>query len=192
MGCGCNDRMMNWYDLENHVPKNPFDVIAFASLVGITGTFEYSSNFLGTNGTTSPLSLLDGGDVQAWESDNLQMVGDAQMWTMQNKMVNVSTDVPPPLHRLAFVRGGTQWKNTLLLDVATGLDYIELSYLQNAGTRGDAQGTVPVIRFEGPIGAAASPLEITFKRKGLVSLGLKTVVTSSGDEAMFELDLQIV
>lgn len=192
MECGCNETIRSWYGLENYTPKDPFDLIAYASLGGVVGIFERSSNFLGASPTASPLSLADGGNVQAWEADNQQMVADAEMWTMQNKMVNVSTAVPPPLHKLAFVRGGIPWKNTLLLDVGAGLDYIELSFLQNAGTRGDAQGTVPVIRFDGPISAATIPIEMTFKRTGLVSLGLKTVVTSSSDEAMFELDLQIV
>ena len=192
MGCGCNKPIRSWYDLESHSPKNPFDLIAYASFVGIAGTFEYGTEFLGANAATTPLSLADGGDVQAWESDNHQMTGDAEMWTMRNKMVNVSTNVPPPLRKLAFVRDGMQWKNTLLVDVAVDLDYILLSFLQNAGTRGDGQGTVPVVKFDGPIIAGTHPLELTLLQRGLVTLGLKSKATTSGDQAMFELDLQIV
>lgn len=57
MGCGCNDPISSWYDLENHVPKNPFDLIAYAQLAGISGDFEYSTDLLGSNIATVPNSL---------------------------------------------------------------------------------------------------------------------------------------
>ena len=192
MGCGCNGPITSWYDLENHSPKNPFDLIAFAQFAGVNGEFEYSTEFLGTNGATTPLSLAAGGSLGAWGSDSGQKMGDADMWTMQHKMVNVSNLVPPPLHKLAFLRGGMEWKNTLLVDVAVDLDYMMLSFLENAGTRGDAQGTVPVIRFDGPIIAGQHPLVLTLKTFGEVSMGLKTLATTSGDKAMMEMDWVIV
>lgn len=192
MGCGCNDPIRDWDDLENHDPRNPFEVIAYAEFAGVQGTFERSADFLGANASTTPLSYADGGVVEAWESDNLQMVADAQMWTMQHRMVNVSTSVPPALHKLAFLRGGIAWRCTLLVNVGVDLDYALLSFLENAGTRGDAQGTVPVLRFDGPILSGQHPLIVTLKRTGSMSIGMKTLATGSGDEAMMEMDWNVV
>lgn len=187
--CGCNGPITDWYALENSVPKNPFDAIAFASFAGVDGVFEYSSDFIGTNAATTPLSLAAGGIVETWATDSGQMVGDAQMYTMQHKMVNVSSSVPPPLHKLAFVRSGIQWKNTLLIDVGVDLDYMQLSFLENAGTRGDAQGQVPVIKFDGPIVNGQHILVLTLEYPMAISLGLMTLAAVSGDKAMMELDL---
>lgn len=192
MGCGCNDPVRSFNDLENHVPKSPLDLIAYAQFKGSTGVFAYSNDYLGANAATVPLSLADGGIVEAWESDNQQLVGDAEMWTMQHRMVNVSSSVPPPLHKLAFLRGGIPWKNTILLDVAVDLDYILLSFMENAGTRGDAQGAIPVLRFDGPVPSGQHPLVLTLKHYGEVSMGLKTLATTSGDEAMMEMDWVVV
>ena len=195
MGCGCNDPITDWYALRNHVPRNPFDVVAWAEFAGLQGTFEYSSDYLtgGTAFVATPLSINGAkGVVDAWESDNLQMVGDAAMWTQQHQMINVSNDVPPPLHKLVFMRGGTAWKNTFFLDVGVDVDYVLLSFLENAGTRGDAQGQVPVIRFDGPIIAGLHPLTLTLKRMGAMSMGLKTLATVSGDDAMMEMDWNVV
>lgn len=56
MGCGCNDPIKSWYDLENHVPKNPFDIIAYLEFAGRIGVFERSSNYLGSGFVATPLS----------------------------------------------------------------------------------------------------------------------------------------
>ncbi len=196
MGCGCNDPITDYYALENHVPQSPFDIVAYAEPGGQPGTFEYSSDYLtgGTALVTSPLSVASTpGVVDAWQSDDQQMVGDAQMWTQQHKMVNTSNDVPPALHKMVFLRGGTAWKNTIFLELGVGVDYVLLSFLENAGTRGDAQGQIPVIRFESlPLPPGVYPLTVTLKRSGAVSMGLATEATSSGDRAMMEMDWVIV
>lgn len=193
MGCGCNSPIMSWFDLENHHPKNPFDTIAYASLNGIVGEFDRTSDFLtgGTAFVTTPLTLGTGGNIDAWESDNQQKVGDADMWTQQHQMINVSNDVPPPLQKMAFLRSGPSWINNLPLNIGVDVDFVLLSFLENAGTRGDAQGTVPVIRFDnGGSGFTSGlySLAITLKHGGEMSMGLKTTATGSGDEAMMEMD----
>lgn len=180
----------NWNELEDARPINPFKQLDYVAFDGMPGVFEYSSDFLGASATASPISLGDGSSLKAWESTNGQMEGDAQMWTMQNKMVNTSTTIPPSLRRLAFVRSGKQWINELVVDIGVAVDYLLISDIQNAGTRGDAQGTIPAIRFDGPIASGQHLLSLTVKHAGLLRLGIKTRVTSSGDESMFELDLQ--
>lgn len=195
MGCGCNDPITNWYALENHVPKSPFNIVEYAELGGQLGTFEYSSDYL-TGGTallTTPISVAGtpGGVVEAWEGDNLQKVGDATMWTQQHKMTNTSNDVPPALHKMVFMRGGKAWKNTIPLDLGVAVDYVLLSFLENGGTRGDAQGQVPVIRFEA-LPAGQHLLTLTLRHYGEMSMGLATKATASGDKAMMEMDWVIV
>lgn len=193
MGCGCNSPIVDFNTLENHEPKNPFDAIAYAAINGLVGQFERTSDFLtgGTAFVATPISLADSGNVTAWESDNLQYVGDAEMWSQKHKMVNVSNDVPPALQKLAFLRAGHRWQNNLAIDIGVDVDFILLSFLENAGTRGDAQGTVPVLRFDnGGSGFTSGqyPLVLTLKYGGDMSMGLKTTATGSGDEAMMEMD----
>lgn len=192
MGFGCNDPIRSWYDLENHVPKNPFDIISSVRLGPTLGIFENSADYLGSGYVATPLSYTGNYSVQAWESDNQQYVGDAEMWTMQHKMVNVDPSIPAALQKVAFPRGGIRWKNMLELNIGVDLDWLLISFLENAGTRKDAQGTIPVIRIPGPIFSGASPLLVTLKMSGTVSIGMKTKATGSGDEAMWETDWSIV
>lgn len=192
MGCGCNDRIMSWYDLENHVPKSPFEVISYLELSGIIGDFEYSTDYLGTGYVATPLSYSGIANIEAWESDNGQYVGEAMMWSQQHKMVNVASSVPAELQKMAFLRGGERWKNALEVNVGVDLDWMQISFLENAGTRGDAQGAIPVIRVTGPILSGPQVLNVTTKNSGTVSIGIKTKATASGDIAMWETDWVIV
>ncbi len=192
MGCGCNDRINSWYDLENHVPKSPFDLISYLDFGGVEGVFEYSTDYLGTGYVATPLSYEGTAGIDAWESDNGQYSGDAIMWTQQHKMVNISSSVPAELQKMAFLRGGQRWKNMLMLTVGVDLDWMQISFLENAGTRGDAQGAIPAIRVTGPILAGPLPLNVTTKTSGTVSIGIKTKATGSGDIAMWETDWVIV
>lgn len=138
------------------------------------------------------LSLTGVYAVEAWENDNQQMAGDAQMWTQQNKMVNVDPSIPVELQKMIFPRGGIQWKNVLEVDVAVDLAWLEVSILENSGTRGDAQGTIPVIKIEGPVVAGIHPLVVTVKQTGAISIGIRAKATVSGDESLWETDWIIV
>lgn len=195
--CNCNSSpILSWYDLQDATPKNPFDVIAYADLGGTLGQFDYSSNFLNPSGTwvATPITVQDGGDCQAWESDNQQKVGDAVMWSQQHQVTNAATDLAIPLRKMIFLRGGTEWQMRIPLNFALGIDSLQLSFLDNGATRGDNQGTVPVIRFDP--GASYVPglyvLTVTLKNFGAVSMGLKSFATGSGDQAMMEMNWNII
>ena len=129
------------------------------------------------------------------ESDNLQKVGDAQMWSQQHQVTNAATDLAVPLRKMMFLRGGTAWKMQIPLDFGVNLDTVQLSFLDNGGTRGDAQGTVPVIRFN-PSGAqfpsGSHILTVTLKGFGSMSMGLKSDATGSGDQGMMEMDWVLI
>ena len=195
--CGCSSNpVLSWYDLQDTAPKNPFDIIAYADLGGTLGQFEYSSDFLNPGGTwvATPITVQDGGDCKAWETDNQQKVADAAMWSQQHQVTNAATDLAIPLRKMMFLRGGTAWQMRIPLNLAVGIDSLQLSFLDNAGTRGDSQGTIPVIRFDPGVSYAPGivTLTVTLKDFGTLSMGLKSIASGSGDEAMMEMDWIIV
>lgn len=195
MSCNCNNTINSWYDLQNASPKNPFELIAYAALDGTIGVFEYSSDFLNPGGiwTDTPITFDTTPAIcGAWETDNQQMVADALMWTQQHLIINPAPDIALPLRKIAYLRGGTAWLIKIPLSIGVDLDSLQLSFLENAGTRGDSQGTIPVIRFTGPIPAGVHILFLTLKSFGQASMGLKSDATTSGDQSMMEMDWIIV
>lgn len=187
MGCGCNDRITSWYDLQNTEPKSPFDIISYASLDVTAGTLLYSTDYINDGGAwvASPISVSGTNSLlSSWIPDDL---GLAEQWSMQNLMVNAATDLATPLRSLVFLRAGNRWRNYIELTFALACDYLEISFLDNAGTKGNDEGAVPVIRFDGPITNAAHILELDTKMPGEVLLGLRTQVTASGDDSMLQL-----
>ena len=195
--CGCNSGpVLSWYDLINAAPKNPFNVIAYADMDGTPGTFEYSDIFLNIGGgwVDTPIGVGADGVCKAWETDNIQKVGDALMWSQQHQVTNNASDLAPPLQKMMFLRGGTAWKMEIPLSFGVDIGILELSFLDNAGTRGDSQGTIPVLHFEAPGGTWTSGnhlLTVTLKRFGAFSMGLKSEAIS-GDHAMMEMDWVVV
>jgi len=66
--CGCNSGIItSWYDLQDTAPKNPFDIIAYASLDATEAAFAYSSDYLNTGGsrTDTPITVSAGGTCYA-------------------------------------------------------------------------------------------------------------------------------
>lgn len=189
MGCGCNQRITSWYDLQNTEPKNPFEIISYALFDATVGTLLYSTAFIHDGGTwsTSPITVgaASSSSVSAWNTTDDS--GSAAQWSAQNQMTNNASDLATPLKSLVFLKAGNQWKNTIPLTFGSACTYLEVSFLDNAGTKGDDEGAVPVIRFEGPITAAAHILVLTTKMPGEILLGLRTEVTSSGDDSMLQL-----
>ena len=191
MGCGCNGRITSWYDLQNTEPKNPFDIISYAMLDASIGTLLYSSAYINDGGTWSSSPITVGAQsaspVSAWNGPDHS--GDAAQWSMQHLTTNTASDLATPLRSLVFIRAGNLWRNDINLVFGAACNYLEISFLDNAGTKGDDEGAVPVIRFDGPIAAATHQLSITTKMPGEVLLGLRTEVTSSTDDSMLQLRL---
>jgi|GEM_PF-903212 len=58
--------------------------------------------------------------------------------------------VAPPLQQVAFLRGGHQWRMYIPIDFGTDpLTDLTLTFRDNYATRGDAQGTIPLISLPG-------------------------------------------
>jgi hypothetical protein len=70
---------------------------------------------------------------------------------------------------------------------------LQLSFRDNAGTRGDAQGTIPVILFTGSFAAGTYTLEIALQNVGStqVVMGLKAT-DNTAKPTMYESEWIIV
>jgi hypothetical protein len=66
-----------------------------------------------------------------------------------------------------------------------------LSFRDNAATRGDFAGTIPVISFTGMNYTGNTSLEVTLKQLGTVIMGLRAI-NAAGDYSMFEMEWHIV
>lgn len=66
---------------------------------------------------------------------------------------------------------------------------LQLSFRDNAGTRGDAQGTIPVISWTGSF-TGNQTLGLVFKQPGKVVLMLRAI-NAAGDWSAFEMEIII-
>ena len=90
-----------------------------------------------------------------------------------------------------FLRGGTQWINKIgiNLGVATYND-LQLSFRDNGATRGDAQGTIPVISFTGGNWTGNILLEVVLKTFRHFSMGLRGY--DGTHNSMYEMEWVVV
>ena len=198
MSCNCNSSeiITSWIDWADTMPKSPLDLIANARLGSAQGVFAYSTTFSSPSGSTlpsaSPIALSSDPICFALGTDNLQNVADAAQWNFAHQTRNSSTKLAPPLSKVIFLRAGTQWEMKIPLSLGPGT-YVnfELSYRDNAGTRGDAQGTVPVISFSGTSFTDPLVLYVTLKQVGHVSMGLRAI-DNAGNWSMYESEWIIV
>ncbi|MBK8912823.1 MAG: hypothetical protein IPM61_16065 [Chlorobi bacterium] len=136
--------------------------------------------------STPHLSLTAAPVVAALGTDQQQNVANAQQWGFEHKTANLSTLLAPPLRNDVYLRGGCEWANTIPLTVGgTTITSIELSLLGNAASRGDTQGTIPVIRWETGTYTGAISLIVTLKECGDFRIGIRTI-SNAGDWAMYQ------
>lgn len=114
---------------------------------------------------------------------------------MNNLSVNTLPATAPPLMKAIFVKGGVQWSNAIPLNLGSSPTFtqLQLSIMENAATRGDAQGTIPVFVWaSGPYSGAQS-LSLVFHRPGRYTLGFMGINNNSTpDYSMFEMDVVAV
>ncbi len=184
--------IQSWYDFDNLPPKNPRDLIAWANITGATPAFSLSSNYATGPWISSPISI---GAILpaciALGSDNLQNVADAQQWNSDHLTAKTDTNLAIPLRKRIFLRGGTQWKMQISLNLgpATYND-LQLSFLDNAATRGDAQGTIPVVAFTGGNLTGNIVLEVVLKIFGQYTMGLRAY--DGTNRSMYEMEWAVV
>ena len=110
---------------------------------------------------------------KANRTDDGQDVAEAEQWNTQNKMLPDDTDLPPALKNIAFLRGGDRWNNNIDIDFGGGtFSSVQLSFRNNAATRGDAQGTIPVYDWSGVSLTGTKTLTVTLNQPGDYLIGL--------------------
>lgn len=175
MSCGNGSRQIDsFYGMQNTSPKYPLDLIASASLGGIAGSLANSTNFRDVTWTeiNGAVRIDAKPVVTALGTDNLEKVAEAAQWNFSHLTWDSASAVPMPLRRTVFLRAGTEWKNTLYFTFPATITEAQLSFLNNAATRGDAQGTIPVILFSGSWVGGSIALDVVLLQPGSVRMGL--------------------
>ena len=203
MSCGCKGPMdiQSWNDFNRMSPQDPLDLIAFARLdhpAQEIGVWELTADY---DTPVSPAVMIPSPIVIAGENivftngtDSGQNVSDADQWNFSHKTVNTASSLAPPLKKIVFMKAGIQWTNQLPLTfpVSPAFVDLQLSFMENAATRGDVQGTFPVIRWNTTTYTGIVLLNLILKRTGRFSLGLVGINNNSSPGpgwSMFELDV---
>lgn len=202
MDCNCSGYQGNpqsWLDIYNCAPRNPLDLIARATLVGgfgnDAGVFTNSTTF-----ATPPVSWVDLGPlpltaaptIAALGTDSQQNVADAQQYGFSHLSWNSSTLLAVPMRKVMFLKGGTQWAMSIpfSLGAVTASD-IQLSFRDNAGTRGDFAGTIPVISWGTNLYTGSVQLVVTLKQTGDFMMMLRIINAVTSDWTAFEMEWRV-
>jgi hypothetical protein len=185
--CGGGQRITSWYGLQQMSPMCPLDLIANAKFGNIQGALKNSTNFGNPGSWTevgSNIVIASAPVCIALGTDSQQKVEDAAQWNFSHLTWKGDSTVAPPLRRTIFLRAGNEWLNRIQFTIS-GMTptNVQLSFLSNAATRGDDQGTWPVIDFTGTFVGAT--LEISILGRGPVQMGM--LVTNSTTYYMYDL-----
>ena len=181
----------SWYDVLQLEPRNPLDLIAYAEMelpgspvITVVGEPCFSDTFGKTTGlwaqglqltpTTLPVCVAN-------DAIDGQAVADAAQWNFSHLTRLVDAARPSELANTLFLRAGALWVMEFDIVAANVCDRMELSYLNNTGTRGDAQGAIPVIRFTGTFPHETLKLRVTLKTTGNANLALIARNTGTGN-----------
>jgi hypothetical protein len=196
MGCGCSDPNMinSWDDIQKLVPMNPMDLIANAQFGATQGAYLNSTNYIAP-GTwaTATMALSSEATVSTLAGDQLVTAANAAQWNFSHQTVNTISAVAPPLRKRVFLRAGTMWQNAIPISIGPDLHSdLQLSFLDNAATRGDYAGTVPVIWFNASFSGNTNSLVVTLNTTGRAEMGLRALNTNTGNYEMFEMEWIVV
>ena len=193
MSCGCsgNGRIESWNDWYDAPPQDPRDVIAYASINAVAGSFDRVTPPAGAWSATPITFGAQLPTCHALETDNQLKVAEAQQWNFSHLTKSTLTNLPIPLDKVIFLRGGTEWEMQFLLDFGgDAVTDVYLTFRDNYGTRGDAQGTIPVITFTGGSFTNANLVQLTLKSYGRMSMAV--VGTVLGNDTMYESEWIVV
>jgi hypothetical protein len=171
---GGNSALTGWNDIQTHCPSNPLEIIKYAKIGETTGTFLNSSQYLSSDLSWAASSMVLSADPVCYANATEQgiAVSDALEWNFSHLTGAVGLVVPPPLKNIIFLRSGSIWKMRLSLDAGMAFKNVELTIAQNLGTRGDAQGTIPVIGFSTTEFAQNTTMDIIVEGNGKYDVAL--------------------
>jgi hypothetical protein len=168
----------SWYDFYNAVPRSPLDLIAYAATYEPTGglisegVFKNNSKILDPTATWQTDESFCGLPVcKALGTDDKEKEADAAQWNFSHKTWYESGNVAPPLHKVVFLRAGTDWKMSIPLQMTESHERLFVTFRNNLATRGDAQGTIPVLELS-ISGSEIFNLEVTLRFSAHVSMAL--------------------
>lgn len=186
----------SWYDLVLAHPPDPRGIIEDVHFNNINGAFLFSTNYStpAVGWSASPLTLQANPFCSALQTDNQLAVAQAQQWNFENITANLSTDLPPSLRALIFLRGGTSWKNSVPFSLSAEVSELQISFIDNAATAGyfvgASSGGIPALVITGSFTGNVN-LDLTLSQFGYTSFGLRTT-TLAGGEAFLRLDCIVV
>ena len=182
MGCNGNTPIRSWNDWPHQCPTDIRDIISYIKIDSTIGEYKNSDTFKpsGETWNTNTVTYGTNASLKANRSDDNQMNAEATQWNTQSKSLPDDPDIPPALKKVAFIRSGEEWYTTIEIDFG-GTTYtdIEISFRNNAATRGDAQGTIPVYSFTGTTWTGTKTLYVTLKHPGDFILGMRLIDDSS-------------
>jgi hypothetical protein len=169
----------SWIDFIHAAPPSILDIISNATLASNAGTFINSSNYAAPGTWNAAVTTVNANPtVAAVGTDNLQSVADAAQWSFLHQTANLLAATPIPLQKILFLKAGTDFQNNIVLAMGGTFTEIQLGFRDAAGTRGDAQGTYPVIDWTGSFSGNVT-LGLTFNRPGYYALGLWGKIASN-------------
>lgn len=198
--------VFGWYALQQSAPTNPLQIINYARIVnGVNSEVGHYSDTTDygtpTGGTwvTTPISIGSEPLVSAIKSDL-----DYGMMASRANLVllsaNTSATLAPPLTNLLFFVGNqsgkTEWQMVIPINFGAGnYDQLQLSLLENAGTRGDNSGSYPVVLFDGNSGAftytGSASMTLVLSGTGEFRFGLRAESTLN-QSSMFEMHCVVI
>jgi len=208
MACSCNSSttapnssgsIQSWYDLQDYAPRNPLDLIWLAQIYDGAntdiGVFLNSSTYNTPPSSwlaASPFSYNGTPACVTNETTKPEKILEQSNWNFTHLTRNSSTLLAPPLRTMIFLRGGKEWTMNIPVNLGAGsYSDLELSFLENAGTRGDYLGTIPVISFTARAYTGSVTFKIISQQLGKVSMGLRAI-DASGNWSMFAMDWIVV
>ncbi len=203
---GSGSFVHDWNAAQALTPRSPLDVLLFAQLGETVGTFERSTMYvspahgwIANRDDGQPLWFLETAPVcTANATEQGAMVADAAQWMFDHKTMYTSyvshprePQAAPPLTRVLTLRAGSEWKNAVGIRFNDELSNVQLTFTRNLMTRGDEQGTYPVLSFGTVPSETTRNLILTIATPGNYSLAL--CGRSGNDDAVcLELDIWAV
>lgn len=188
--------VLSWFDLTTRLPGEIRDFVADAYLNATQGTFARSTTYLQNAWATNSIAFTSTASCETLKTDQAGMVADAKQWNLSHQIVNTSSTLQPPLKRIVFLRGGTDWqmKLTFAWGANTYSD-IQLSFRDNGTSSGDftgsPQGSIPVIKFSGNFTGDVT-LTVTLKQFGTFPMMLVLKDNGTLQYSVFEMEFVVV
>jgi hypothetical protein len=175
-----------WNDLQKSMPGNISNIIESATIGATNATIQSSSDFNTPTGTwvTSPITLNAVPTAVAINATtNPDQAAKVAAMNAQTLMANLTA--PPPLQNLVFLYGNQEGSLKYEMDIplnfgANTYNSIQISLLDNAGTKGDEHGEIQVYDFGSGSWTGVNTLKLIFNGViGEYKIGIRINDTSN-------------